>query len=67
MNQPNYWIWSHIIWLGMMAPLHIQLHRLLRVDRYLQRSNLSKITQIALKELEDFLESTKSISKRQTQ
>ena len=30
MNQPNYWIRNHRVWLGMMVPHHIQWHRLLK-------------------------------------
>ena len=55
---PNYWIRNHI-WLGMMVPHYIQWHRLMRVDIYLKGSNLIKITQIASKEMEDFLEPTR--------
>ena len=47
-----------------MEQLHIQWLTLLRVDIYHERSNLLKITQIALKELEDFQEPTRYTSKR---
>ena len=64
MKHPNYWIRNHIIQVSMMVPYHIQWWRLLRVDIYLQRSTLLKITQMALKELEDFLNPTRYILKK---
>ena len=54
MNLPNYFFRNHITWLGMMVHLHVEWHRLPRVDIYHQRSNLLKITQITLNQLEKF-------------
>ena len=55
--------WENKSYTRTLVPLHIQWLRLPRVDIYHQRSNILKNTQIAVKELEDFLEPTRHTSK----